>query len=676
MATVLIIDAEEEFANQLADALREEGIEPVVTGDGKVGLDLARINVPSAIVLCVELPRMSGYSICAKLKKDTALKNVPLIITSAEATPETFEHHKKLKTRAEEYLKKPFAPAQLVRVLRQYVQFPEGGGLLREDESALLSEELSMEDAAPAVLADDEVFSDEEASSMGRGGSGSGGAAQASQEMSAIDEMLSDLQRPANVRGSPRPAAMRAPAQQQHESFEAEDEVMTTVGFIPHPDAAHRSLLASEPTSRSGAVNLAGRPAEEDTHSADLELLMNEITELKAQLEAKGREAQAAKDAQAKAEREKALAEKMSMTASQLPSTASSGAREVVALKKELNVKEHELLELNDKLHAKQKEVLNLRDREAELEGQVVVLEEEKGAALQEKANAEARAELSDQERAEAEDKMRTAETRARDAEAKSVSSEQRATASEQKAQAAERKATLSEARAREAEQRATASEAKAQESGDRAHGAEARLAELERESTATIEELRARLGEANAHEAELDAALSAMTAEAAGLRETVADQEQALASAQEHIQTLRAANQQQTADITKLSNQLGGATAESESLRHQQALLQQQVEDGHQRAASLEGDVATARGEGEALRMTLQEMEGEREVAEGRIARAYQRIRDDEKIKGKAKKAIEIALALLQEAGYSPDDEAAPVDAGAAEGAVDQVRS
>src|SRR5688500_8512184 len=102
MATVLIIDAEEDFANQLADALREEGIEPVVTGDGKVGLDLARINVPSAIILCVELPRMSGYSICAKLKKDTALKNVPLIITSSEATPETFEHHKKLKTRAEE----------------------------------------------------------------------------------------------------------------------------------------------------------------------------------------------------------------------------------------------------------------------------------------------------------------------------------------------------------------------------------------------------------------------------------------------------------------------------------------------------------------------------------------------------------------------------------------------
>src|SRR5436305_1569332 len=104
---VLIIDAEEGFAGQLAASLRDHGLESQLTGDGKVGMDLAKAHEPQAIVLCVELPRMSGYSICAKLKKDAQLKSIPLIITSAEATPETFEHHKKLKTRAEEYLKKP-----------------------------------------------------------------------------------------------------------------------------------------------------------------------------------------------------------------------------------------------------------------------------------------------------------------------------------------------------------------------------------------------------------------------------------------------------------------------------------------------------------------------------------------------------------------------------------------
>src|SRR5262245_33478031 len=120
-ASVLIIDADEGFGSQLAHALRALRVEVTTTGDGKLGLDMARLNMPSAIVLCVELPRMSGYSVCAKLKKDEALKGVPVIITSSEATPETFEQHRKLKSRAEEYLKKPFAPEILVDALRLLV---------------------------------------------------------------------------------------------------------------------------------------------------------------------------------------------------------------------------------------------------------------------------------------------------------------------------------------------------------------------------------------------------------------------------------------------------------------------------------------------------------------------------------------------------------------------------
>ncbi len=91
--------------------------------DGKEGLDKASADRPDAIILCVELPKMSGYSICNKLKKDDQLKSIPLIITSREATHETFEQHKKLKTRAEAYLIKPFAPGgSATDCLQEYVK--------------------------------------------------------------------------------------------------------------------------------------------------------------------------------------------------------------------------------------------------------------------------------------------------------------------------------------------------------------------------------------------------------------------------------------------------------------------------------------------------------------------------------------------------------------------------
>ncbi len=114
---VLLVESDTAHARELYKALEACHVEVRVTGDGREGLELARDERPDAIVLCVELPRVSGYSICQKLKKDGALKDIPVVLISAEATLDTFEQHRKLKGRAEEYLIKPFPPQALVAKL-------------------------------------------------------------------------------------------------------------------------------------------------------------------------------------------------------------------------------------------------------------------------------------------------------------------------------------------------------------------------------------------------------------------------------------------------------------------------------------------------------------------------------------------------------------------------------
>ncbi len=131
MPNVLLIDAEKDFATPLVHAMQGWGYGVSWTPDGKEGLDRAAAEHPSAIILCVELGKMSGYSICNKLKKDDQLKDIPLVITSREATNETFEQHKKLKTRAEAYLIKPFKAQDLQSVLTELVP-PINGGLKGE----------------------------------------------------------------------------------------------------------------------------------------------------------------------------------------------------------------------------------------------------------------------------------------------------------------------------------------------------------------------------------------------------------------------------------------------------------------------------------------------------------------------------------------------------------------
>ncbi len=140
---VLLIESDPVLASALATTLSTRGFGVQTSPDGKEGFDLARVQRPDCIVLCVELPGLSGYSWCNKLKKDPDLRETPLVITSSEATPETFEQHRKLKTHAEDYLRKPFPPGVLADRIEALVGPPDAPS----DDEFLTLEDVELEDA-------------------------------------------------------------------------------------------------------------------------------------------------------------------------------------------------------------------------------------------------------------------------------------------------------------------------------------------------------------------------------------------------------------------------------------------------------------------------------------------------------------------------------------------------
>ena len=115
MTKVLVFESDHAFAGELRTELGRLGCTVNVVDDGNVGLQQAAAERPDLILLSIELPRMNGFSVCNKLKKDPGLKDVPLIIMSSESSDETFEQHKKLRTRAEDYVHKPVAFGELLQ---------------------------------------------------------------------------------------------------------------------------------------------------------------------------------------------------------------------------------------------------------------------------------------------------------------------------------------------------------------------------------------------------------------------------------------------------------------------------------------------------------------------------------------------------------------------------------
>ncbi|NCQ60689.1 MAG: response regulator, partial [Myxococcales bacterium] len=105
---ILAFEADSNFAAELSAGFGSLGVEVEVVADGTAGLERAGAAPPDLILLSIELPGMNGFLVCKKIKKNAQLKSIPLIILSSDGNAEEiFEQHKKLRTRAEDYLKKP-----------------------------------------------------------------------------------------------------------------------------------------------------------------------------------------------------------------------------------------------------------------------------------------------------------------------------------------------------------------------------------------------------------------------------------------------------------------------------------------------------------------------------------------------------------------------------------------
>lgn len=264
---ILLIENDAAFAAEVSRVLEQTGFDVRVTGEGKDGLDLAREWGPTAIVLSVELPGMSGYLVCQKLRKDDALKSIPLVLTSAEATADTFEKHRALKVRADAYHLKPYAPDALVETLGGLVGLPEGGGA--EEELVSLEEEMGLE-ALPvepdAELPELDLQSLPEEAAAGAG---------TDEALSLLDDAFDGLTTPAPRHAEPPPLELDLGGDKPLPL----DEVDAAEASLPDAAGAERDALGTlddESEAALGALGadepLASAPRDDELSSAELDL--------------------------------------------------------------------------------------------------------------------------------------------------------------------------------------------------------------------------------------------------------------------------------------------------------------------------------------------------------------------------------------------------------------------
>ena len=113
MATMLIADDNRQITSILDEYAKKEGYEVKIAYNGRQALEAFNTYKPDIVLLDVMMPIMDGFEVCREIRKAS---NVPVIMITARG--EDFERIMGLDIGADDYIVKPFSPAEVMARVR------------------------------------------------------------------------------------------------------------------------------------------------------------------------------------------------------------------------------------------------------------------------------------------------------------------------------------------------------------------------------------------------------------------------------------------------------------------------------------------------------------------------------------------------------------------------------
>jgi two-component system, OmpR family, response regulator len=120
--TIVVVDDEPNIADLVDLYLAREGFRVLKTDTGEAGLQAVKDHRPRLVVLDVGLPDVDGLEVCKRLR---ATSQVPVIFLTARDSE--VDRVVGLELGGDDYLTKPFSPAELVARVKAVLRRVDGG---------------------------------------------------------------------------------------------------------------------------------------------------------------------------------------------------------------------------------------------------------------------------------------------------------------------------------------------------------------------------------------------------------------------------------------------------------------------------------------------------------------------------------------------------------------------
>jgi two-component system, OmpR family, alkaline phosphatase synthesis response regulator PhoP len=125
---ILVVDDDAKIVRLVRTYLERDGFAVVTASDGPAALDAIERHRPALVVLDLMLPELDGRAVIRAVRRDEEAGATPILVLSARGT--TIDRIAGLEDGADDYLPKPFSPAELVvrvKAILRRVSAPAGG---------------------------------------------------------------------------------------------------------------------------------------------------------------------------------------------------------------------------------------------------------------------------------------------------------------------------------------------------------------------------------------------------------------------------------------------------------------------------------------------------------------------------------------------------------------------
>ena len=151
MTAVLIADDEKDIRSALKTYLSAENYTLYEAATGKEAIDCLHEHGIDLILMDIMMPEMDGITAVAKIREES---NVPIILLTAKS--EDADKILGLNIGADDYITKPFNPAEVIARVRSQLRRYQSLGGQKQTEEKIVIGGIVLDDAAKMVTADGE----------------------------------------------------------------------------------------------------------------------------------------------------------------------------------------------------------------------------------------------------------------------------------------------------------------------------------------------------------------------------------------------------------------------------------------------------------------------------------------------------------------------------------------